>query len=722
MNNRYSFILAVCLLAFAVLKVRADVYTDATNDLFTTGAPQLDIASVTVTNDSTNLFFTIKLVGNPILTNWGSYAIAFVTGSGGATNGNGSGAAINLTKGINYWATCLGWGSQKLYQYNTNTSSWVTNNGGLTFANSSSSVSLSVPYASIGLTSGSSFQFDVYTFSSTGGAVDDLANTNIASSWWSTPYTNNLVESYTIRSSTLPASGTISINVLEDTNTIIWRNPGKGWVSYGTTFPTSLPVSQQAMVNVIYFRPVWATIEPSENTFNWSYIDNAITSAQNNGVKVAFGFLNADVEAYITPNATPQWVFNAGAGYYVVGTNGGYAATNFYVPYWSTNPVFFAKMDAFISALGQRYNGNTNIAWIDIRDFGEWGEGHLGNIGVATNGQIIPYPSVGELETNYFQPYLNAFPNTHLVIPFGTSTYNPAYTWAVQQGAGMRRDGIPNWSDGSDIIFASGYGPAVIEYTDSYDNLIVAGLWTNSVICADILRAKASYSEISWSSDFLNNFSNSMTSIENQMGYHFVLQNVTIPQWLSSITSNSITMTWTNKGVTYLYEPCSVAMALLDSGNNVVGNKSWLSGVYPQLNWAPGPITLASTMSFNSVPAGTYKLAVGLFTSTNQAQPNFMIGNQGRTANGWYVITNISLLNIAQPATNPTNIAAVLSNGTLIISWPADHIGWTLQAQTNSLTTGLGTNWATVANSTTANQVNIPISQTNPATFFRLKY
>ena len=99
-----------------------------------------------------------------------------------------------------------------------------------------------------------------------------------------------------------------------------------------------------------------------------------------------------------------------------------------------------------------------------------------------------------------------------------------------------------------------------------------------------------------------------------------------------------------------------------------------------------------------------------------------MIGNQGRTANGWYVITNISLLNIAQPATNPTNIAAVLSNGTLIISWPADHIGWTLQAQTNSLTTGLGTNWATVANSTTANQVNIPISQTNPATFFRLKY
>jgi hypothetical protein len=242
------------------------------------------------------------------------------------------------------------------------------------------------------------------------------------------------------------------------------------------------------------------------------------------------------------------------------------------------------------------------------------------------------------------------------------------------------------------------------------------------VVCADILRAKASYSEISWSSDFLNNFSNSMASIENQMGYHFVLQNVTIPQWLSAITSNALTMTWTNKGVTYLYEPCSLAMALLDAGNNVVGNKSWLAEVNPRLNWEPGLITVATSMSFGSTPAGSYKLAVGLFTSTNQLQPNFIIGNQGRTANGWYVITNISLLNIAPPATNPTNITAVLSNNTLCISWPSDHIGWTLQAQTNLLTTGLSTNWTTVVNSTTTNLVNFPVSLTNPTMFFRLKY
>ncbi len=199
----------VCLLVACVSSARAVVYLDATNDLFAgANAQQLDIVSVVVTNDASNLYFTINVVGNPILTNWGSYAIAFVTGPGGATNGNGSGAAISLTEGINYWVTCLGWGDQAAFKYNTSTSSWVTNNAAITFANSSRSVSLTVPYASMGLTNGVVFQFDVYTFSGTGGAMDDLADPVPTIYWWSDAYTNNLVETYPLPNSSGPAAVT----------------------------------------------------------------------------------------------------------------------------------------------------------------------------------------------------------------------------------------------------------------------------------------------------------------------------------------------------------------------------------------------------------------------------------------------------------------------------------------------------------------------------------
>jgi hypothetical protein len=72
--------------------------------------------------------------------------------------------------------------------------------------------------------------------------------------------------------------------------------------------------------------------------------------------------------------------------------------------------------------------------------------------------------------------------------------------------------------------------------------------------------------------------------------------------------------------------------------------------------------------------------------------------------------------------TNPTNIVFSASGGNLTLSWPADHTGWRLQTQTNSLAVGLSTNWVTVANSTTTNQVVVPIVPANGSVFYRLIY
>jgi len=73
-------------------------------------------------------------------------------------------------------------------------------------------------------------------------------------------------------------------------------------------------------------------------------------------------------------------------------------------------------------------------------------------------------------------------------------------------------------------------------------------------------------------------------------------------------------------------------------------------------------------------------------------------------------------------ATNPTNVVAVVIGGSLQLTWPADHTGWSLQAQTNTLAAGLGTNWVTVAGSTTTNQVTVPISSANGSVFYRITY
>ena len=82
--------------------------------------------------------------------------------------------------------------------------------------------------------------------------------------------------------------------------------------------------------------------------------------------------------------------------------------------------------------------------------------------------------------------------------------------------------------------------------------------------------------------------------------------------------------------------------------------------------------------------------------------------------------TNSAQVSARPTSSAPVAISAANTFGQLRISWPVDHTGWQLQAQTNSLAAGLGTNWVTVAGSEQTNQVTVPLRLANGSVFFRL--
>ena len=87
-----------------------------------------------------------------------------------------------------------------------------------------------------------------------------------------------------------------------------------------------------------------------------------------------------------------------------------------------------------------------------------------------------------------------------------------------------------------------------------------------------------------------------------------------------------------------------------------------------------------------------------------------------RAVNGTIAVAAVVTVNPVS-----TNITVSVSAGNLMLSWPADHTGWTLQVQMDSLNAGLGTNWVDVAGSAITNSVSIPINTGNGAVFYRLK-
>ncbi len=77
---------------------------------------------------------------------------------------------------------------------------------------------------------------------------------------------------------------------------------------------------------------------------------------------------------------------------------------------------------------------------------------------------------------------------------------------------------------------------------------------------------------------------------------------------------------------------------------------------------------------------------------------------------------------VATVSSVPTNIIWAVSGTNLTLSWPADHIGWHLQFQTNAFATGLSTNWFEVPGSTPTNNVTMPLVPTIGSAFYRLVY
>jgi autotransporter-associated beta strand protein len=136
-----------------------------------------------------------------------------------------------------------------------------------------------------------------------------------------------------------------------------------------------------------------------------------------------------------------------------------------------------------------------------------------------------------------------------------------------------------------------------------------------------------------------------------------------------------------------------------------------------------GAIAGGGTLTVTNLGPGLQ--AGDTFQLFNQPVAGFAILNLPNVApNVWTNTLSVNgVIQVVVPiATNPTNISVLLLGGHLTLTWPGDHIGWTLQAQTNNPGVGIGTNWVDVPGSTATNQMSFPIDPANGSVFYRLAY
>jgi autotransporter-associated beta strand protein len=120
--------------------------------------------------------------------------------------------------------------------------------------------------------------------------------------------------------------------------------------------------------------------------------------------------------------------------------------------------------------------------------------------------------------------------------------------------------------------------------------------------------------------------------------------------------------------------------------------------------------TVVASNAFKLFSANTYH---GAFATLSPAAPGPGLAWNTNT------LTSDGTLRIV--STSPATMTSTRLGNLLTLSWPADHIGWRLQAQTNSISTGLTTNWSNVSNSNGTNEMSFGIGPTG-CVFYRLVY
>ena len=347
-------------------------------------------------------------------------------------------------------------------------------------------------------------------------------------------------------------------------------NPGMGWVlhhydnspfNYGGKLEPSDTVDDFPGVSVIYLRIAWSYLEPQEGQFNWSVLD---TPAQRwldkgKGSPTRNYALGGPMQIALrisccegSPRyATPEWVRLAGAkGYFFTGGKGIDPNGRAWEPDYD-DPVFLEKLDHFLGALAARYDGNPEVAFIDVGSFGVWGEGH------TFWSTKKPYSAETirkhiDLHTKHFKKTLLAANDDFASHGRGQQVIE----YAAQQGLTLRDDSILV-QGGDKAYFNAGFAqlfwqhvPVVLE-SEHYGPSRDRGYWKDgSQYLEAIEKYHASYASVHWwPREFLAANEDLVRKINQRLGYRLQLVEASWPGEITADSTFWFATTWRNAGV-----------------------------------------------------------------------------------------------------------------------------------------------------------------------------
>jgi hypothetical protein len=358
-------------------------------------------------------------------------------------------------------------------------------------------------------------------------------------------------------------------------------NPGMGWTlhfysnmieNYGSRLEPSDTVDDWPGLATIYLRVPWSYLEPKEGQFNWSLLDTPAQRWVARGKTIALRISCS--ESWIR-YATPRWVKDAGAKGIEFEFGKGPRAGG---PLWDPDyldPVFLEKLDHFLAALARRYDGNPNVAFIDVGSFGMWGEGHTGFSSRLNDAQTLA------VVKRHIDLHCKHFTRTLLCISddvAGSSTpgrHFPAMDYALSKGVTMRDDSIlvqpppHSWYHAEMAQEFWPKLPVILEH-EHYGGSKARKAWSGDLLLKSVEDYHASTMSIHWwPREELSENRETVARINARMGYRIQLREASWPEEARLGAALEVATAWANAGVAPCYGGGFWALTLKDAKGGI---------------------------------------------------------------------------------------------------------------------------------------------------------
>lgn len=320
----------------------------------------------------------------------------------------------------------------------------------------------------------------------------------------------------------------------------VLTNPGMGLTmhycsnvpgNYGSRIEPGDDMTWFPGCSVCYLRLPWSMVEPEEGVFDWATIDTPAQRWIDRGGQIALRFTCSEDWMYY---ATPKWVEDAGAKgtrYRFFGPTGPVRTPDGKTLPWDPDfgdPVFMEMLEKFIAALAARYDGRSEVAFVDIGSYGLWGEGHT-----HMSSKVSEEKRAVDIR-RHIDLWCKHFKKTQLVISDDvdgnanqTGKY-PILDYARSKGVSWRDDSIlverppRSWYHADQAERYWRTLPVVLEH-EHYEPSVKGGAWSAKLLVESVELMHASYMSIHGPpKKLLDENREAFDRIARRLGYRFV--------------------------------------------------------------------------------------------------------------------------------------------------------------------------------------------------------